>query len=104
MLVTTADTVEGKRITHTYGLVKGSSVRTRNVGRDILAALRNIVGGEVPEYAKLLGEAREQAIQRMTREAETLGGNAVVATRIATSMVMSGAAEILVYGTAVKIE
>ena len=104
MLITTADQIEGKRITQTYGLVKGSAIRAKHVGRDIVAALRNLVGGEIPEYTKLMGESREQAIQRMVREAESQGANAVVGVRITTSMIMSGAAEILVYGTAVKVE
>jgi uncharacterized protein YbjQ (UPF0145 family) len=89
---------------HTLGLVKGSAVRTRHVGRDIMAALRNLVGGEIPEYTKLMAESREQAIQRMTEDAERQGANAIVGVRFTTSMVMSGAAEMLVYGTAVKVE
>ena len=104
MLITTADQIEGKRITQTYGLVKGSAIRAKHVGRDIVAALRNLVGGEIPEYTKLMGESREQALQRMVQEAESQGANAIVGVRITTSMIMSGAAEILVYGTAVKIE
>jgi uncharacterized protein YbjQ (UPF0145 family) len=104
MIISTSDQIEGKRITQTYGLVRGSAIRARHVGRDITAALRNLIGGEIPEYTKLMGESREQAIQRMVAEAESLGGNAVVGVRIATSMIMSGAAEILVYGTAVRVE
>jgi uncharacterized protein YbjQ (UPF0145 family) len=104
MIITTADQIEGKRITQTYGLVKGSAIRAKHVGRDIVAALRNLVGGEIPEYTKLMGESREQALQRMVQEAESQGANAVVGVRITTSMIMSGAAEILVYGTAVKVE
>jgi len=104
MIMATSDQIEGKRITQTYGLVRGSSIRAKHVGRDIVAALRNLVGGEIPEYTKLMGESREQAMQRMVQEAEGLGANAVVGLRIATSMIMSGAAEILVYGTAVKVE
>ena len=104
MIITTSDQIEGKRIIQTLGLVKGSAVRTRHVGRDIMAALRNLVGGEIPEYTKLMAQSREQAIQRMVEEAERQGANAVVGVRFTTSMVMSGAAEMLVYGTAVKVE
>lgn len=104
MIITTSDQIEGKRISQTLGLVKGSAVRTRHLGRDIMAALRNLVGGEIPEYTKLMAESREQAIQRMVEEAERQGANAIVGVRFTTSMVMSGAAEILAYGTAVKVE
>lgn len=104
MTVVTTDTIEGKRIVRTLGLVRGNTIRARHLGRDILAALRNIVGGEVAEYTKLLAEAREQAIDRMVAEAERLGGNAVVTVRFSTSMVMSGAAELLATGTAVVVE
>jgi uncharacterized protein YbjQ (UPF0145 family) len=84
--------------------VRGNTIRARNVGRDILAILRNLAGGEVREYTKMMGEAREQAIDRMLEEAEALGANAVVGVRFQTSMVMQGAAEMLCYGTAVHIE
>lgn len=104
MIITTSDQIEGKRIVQTLGLVKGSAVRTRHVGRDIMAVLRNLVGGEIPEYTKLMAESREQAMQRMVEEAERQGANAVVGVRFTTSMVMSGAAEMLAYGTAVKVE
>ena len=104
MIITTSDQIEGKRIVQTLGLVKGSAVRTRHIGRDIMAALRNLVGGEIPEYTKLMAQSREQAIQRMVEEAESQGANAVVGVMFTTSMVMSGAAEILAYGTAVKVE
>ncbi len=104
MIITTSDQIEGKRIVQTLGLVRGSAVRTRHVGRDIMAALRNLVGGEIPEYAKLMAQSREQAIQRMIEDAERQGANAVVGVRFTTSMVMSGAAEMLAYGTAVKVE
>jgi len=104
LIITTSDQIEGKRIVQTLGLVKGSAVRTRHIGRDIMAALRNLVGGEIPEYTKLMAQSREQAIQRMVEEAERQGANAVVGVRFTTSMVMSGAAEMLVYGTAVKVE
>ncbi len=104
MIIATCDQIEGERITHTYGLVRGSAIRAKHIGRDIMAALRNLVGGEIPEYSKLMGESREQAMQRMVEEAEQLGANAIVGMRMTTSMIMSGAAEILVYGTAVKVE
>ena len=104
MLITTSDQIEGKRITQTFGLVKGSAVRARNVGRDIMAQIRNLFGGEIPEYTKLMAQSREQAIQRMVEEAESQGANAIVGVRFTTSMVMSGAAEMLAYGTAVKVD
>ena len=104
MIVSTTEDIAHKRIVRTLGLVRGNTVRTRHLGRDIAALLRNVVGGEVSEYTKLLGEAREQAIDRMVEEAEGLGANAVVAVRFSTSMVMSAAAELLAYGTAVIIE
>ena len=86
------------------GMVRGSSIRARHVGKDIIATFRNLVGGEVHEYSKLLGESREQAVDRMIEEAEALGANAVIGVRFQTSMVMQGAAEMLCYGTAVKLE
>jgi uncharacterized protein YbjQ (UPF0145 family) len=104
MIVTTTGTLPGRRIVRTLGLVRGNTIRARHIGRDIGAALRSIVGGEVLEYTKMLAEAREQAIDRMTAEAERLGANAVVEVRFSTSMVMTGAAEILCYGTAVVHE
>ena len=104
MIVVTTETVYGKRIRKTLGLVRGNTVRARHVGKDILAVLRNLVGGEVHEYGKLLAESREQALDRMVGEAEGLGANAVVATRFTTSMIMGGAAELLAVGTAVVVE
>lgn len=103
MIVVTSGSVEGKRVTRTLGLVRGNTVRARHIGRDIIAALRGIVGGEVPDYTKLMGEAREQALDRMIAEAQALGANAVIGTRFQTSMVMTGAAELLAYGTAVVL-
>jgi uncharacterized protein YbjQ (UPF0145 family) len=91
-------------IVQTLGLVRGNTIRARHVGRDILAVFRNIVGGEISEYTKLMGEAREQAIDRMTQNAESLGANAVTSVRLTTSMLMGGAAEIVAYGTAVVVE
>jgi len=103
MIVITAEQIEGKRITETLGLVKGSTIRVRHMGHDIMAGLRNVVGGEVKDYTVMLAQAREEALQRMIEQAEKMGANAVVGTRFATSMVMSGAAEMLAYGTAVKV-
>jgi len=104
MIVSTTETIMGKRVVRTLGLVRGNTIRARHVGRDILALLRNLVGGEIHDYTKLLAEAREQSLDRMTAEAERLGGNAVVQTRFATSVLMGGAAELLAYGTAVVVE
>lgn len=104
MIVTTTHTVAGKRIARTLGLVRGNTIRARHLGRDITALLRNIVGGEIPEYTKMMAEAREQALDRMVEEAMELGADAIVGTRFMTSMLMAGAAELLVYGTAVILE
>ena len=104
MIIVSSDHIEGKKTVKTLGLVKGSSIRARHLGRDITAGLRGMVGGEIKEYTKLMTEAREQAIQRMTEDAEKMGANAIVDTRFVTSMVMSGASELLVYGTAVIVE
>lgn len=103
MIVVTTETVPGKDIVETLGIVRGNTVRARHIGKDILATLRNIVGGEVHEYAKLISESREQALDRMIAEAESLGANAVVSTRFTTSMMMGGAAELLAVGTAVVV-
>ena len=104
MIVTTTDSVPGKRIVRVLGLVRGNVVRARHIGRDITALLRNVAGGEIIEYTKLLAESREQSIDRMVEEAERLGGNAIIAMRFSTSMIMAAAAEILCYGTAVVLE
>jgi len=104
VIVTTTPTIQGKRIVRTLGIARGNTIRARNIGRDITAALRNIVGGEISEYTKLFGESREQAMDRMVEEARELGANAVVQVRFMTSMVMQGAAELLAYGTAVVVE
>ncbi len=103
MIVCTTASVPGKRIVRYIGLARGNTVRARNVGRDITASIRNLVGGEVSEYTKLLAEAREQALDRMVTEAKGLGANAVVELRFSTSMVMNAAAELLAYGTAVVV-
>lgn len=100
----TLEVVPGYKVTKMLGLVRGNTVRARHVGRDILAGLRNIVGGEVSEYTKLMAESREQSIDRMLDEARTLGANAVIGARFTTSMIASGAAELLVFGTAVVLE
>ena len=104
MIVVTTPTVPGSEIAEVYGLVRGSSVRTKHVGKDLIANLRNVAGGEIYEYTKMLAQAREQAIDRMIEEAQLLGADAVVAVRFQTSMVMKGAAEMLCYGTAVKLD
>ena len=104
MIVVTSETITGKRIVKTLGLVRGNTVRARHVGRDILAKLRNIVGGEIHEYAKLVAEAREQSLDRMVAEAQQLGANAVITTRFSTSVLMGGAAELLAIGTAVIVQ
>ncbi len=104
MILTTTDSVPGRRAARSLGLVRGSSVRARNVFRDLLAMLRNLVGGEVREYTKVLAESREQALDRMREEALALGADAVVGIRFESSEIMTGAAEILVYGTAVALE
>jgi uncharacterized protein YbjQ (UPF0145 family) len=104
MIVTTTRDVAGKRIVRTLGLVRGNTIRARHVGRDILAAFRNLVGGEVSEYTKLYAEAREQALDRMVEEARELGADAVVEVRFSTAEVMKGAAELMAYGTAVVLE
>lgn len=104
MIITTTETVQGKNVQKTFGLVKGSTARARNVGRDIVALARNITGGEVPEYTKLIGESREQAIDRMIEEAAQLGANAIVNVRFSSSAISQGVSEVLVYGTAVLVE
>ncbi len=103
MIITTSDQVEGKKITKTIGLVRGSTIRARHVGRDIMAGLRSLVGGEIVDYTKMMAQAREQAIQRMVEDAEKKGANAVVSMRFTTSMIMSNASEILAYGTGVVV-
>ncbi len=103
MIVTMGETVPGRQVSEIIGTVKGNTVRTRFFGRDIMAALRNLVGGEVPEYTKLMAEAREQAIYRMVADAEARGADAVISMRVTTSMIMGGSAELLAYGTAVRL-
>jgi uncharacterized protein YbjQ (UPF0145 family) len=104
MIVVTSCSVAGKQIVKTLGIVKGNAVRARHLGKDIVAVFKNLVGGEIEEYTKLLAESREQSIDRMVAEAQTLGANAVVDVRFSTSYIMANAAEILVFGTAVVVE
>jgi uncharacterized protein YbjQ (UPF0145 family) len=104
MILSTTHTVPGREILEIVGLVRGSTVRARNVGRDILAGLKNIVGGEIEEYTQLQADAREQALQRMMDDARSLKADAVVGLKVSTAMVSRGAAEILIYGTAVKLK
>lgn len=104
MLLTTQDVFEDYEIVQTLGAVKGNVVRARHVGRDIMAAFRNVVGGEILEYTKLIAEAREQAIDRMIKNAEEMGADGIVCMRFTTSAIMSGASELLAYGTAVKLK
>jgi len=104
MIITTTETISGKKVVKTLGLVKGNTIRARHVGRDIVAGFRNIIGGEITEYTKMLAESREQALDRMQEEAKKLGANAVVGMRFITASIMGGAAELLAYGTAVIVE
>ncbi|NNE69327.1 MAG: YbjQ family protein [Rhodothermales bacterium] len=104
MMIVTTPTIHGKNITLTHGLVRGNTIRARHIGKDIGAVFKNMVGGEIKAYGELLEGAREQALERMMEDARALGANAVVSVRIATSVVMGGAAEMLAYGTAVTVE
>lgn len=104
IIVSTAETLPDREIAEVLGVAKGNTIRARHVGSDIVAGLRNIVGGEVVEYTKLMAEAREQALDRMMENAASMGADAVVAMRMTTSMIAQGAAEILAYGTAVKLK
>jgi uncharacterized protein YbjQ (UPF0145 family) len=104
MLLSSTDTIEGMKIIRQLGLVKGNTIRARHIGRDIMAGLRNVVGGEITDYTKMMAESREQALDRMIEDAQNLGANAIVGVKFATSMVMQSASEILAYGTAVVVE
>ncbi len=104
MIITTTEQIQDFEIVETFGLISASSIRARHIGRDIMAGIRNLVGGEVLEYTKLLAQSREQALKRLEQRAQDKGANAIIGMRFMTSMVMNGAAEILVYGTAVRIE
>jgi uncharacterized protein YbjQ (UPF0145 family) len=103
ILLSTTETVAGRQITKTLGLVKGNTIRTRHVGSDIVAGLKSLVGGEIKGYVIALTAAREEATERMVKEAEAIGADAIVSVRYATSQIMNGGAEILAYGTAVKL-
>ena len=104
MIVTTTHTIQGKKVVRVLGLVRGNTVRARHVGRDIVASMRHIIGGEIHEYTKLIAESREQAIDRMLTEARSLGANAIVGVQFTTANIMMGSAELLAYGTAVIVE
>ena len=104
MILSNTEEVPGKRITGFFGVVSGSTVRAKHIGKDIMAGFKNIIGGELKAYTQLIGEAREDAIARMVQEAESLGANAVVNVRFSTSSVAQGAAELFAYGTAVTVE
>ncbi|MCB0396306.1 MAG: YbjQ family protein [Flavobacteriales bacterium] len=104
MILSTTETVAGKNIKQVMGVARGSTVRARNIGRDIFAGLKNIVGGEIEEYTKLQAQSREQALQRMIQDAEKMGAHGIVNIRFSTSVIMQGASEILAYGTAVTFE
>jgi uncharacterized protein YbjQ (UPF0145 family) len=103
MIISTTEKIPNREIVEILGIARGSTVRARNIGRDIFAGLKNIVGGEIEEYTQLQAQSREQALQRMEQDAQRLGADAIVNVRLTTSMVTQGAAEILAYGTAVKL-
>lgn len=104
MMIVTADFIAGKKIVKTLGMVKGNTIRARNIGRDIIALLKNIAGGEIEEYTKLMGESREQALGRMIEDAKSKGANAIIDVDFSTSYIMAQAAEVLAFGTAVIVE
>ena len=104
MIVTPASHIVGQRVVKTLGLARGNTIRARHLGKDVLAVFKNIVGGEIEEYSKMMGEAREQAIDRMVADAKSLGANAITDMRFSTAYVMGSAAEIVAYGNAVVIE
>jgi uncharacterized protein YbjQ (UPF0145 family) len=104
VILSNTEVIPGKQITNFFGVVSGSTVRAKHIGKDIMAGFKNIIGGELKAYTELIAEAREDAIARMVREAESLGANAVVNVRFSTSSVAQGAAELFAYGTAVTVE
>jgi uncharacterized protein YbjQ (UPF0145 family) len=104
MIISPSSAIAGKTITRTLGLARGNTIRARHVGRDIMASLKMLIGGEIEDYTKMMAESREQALDRMMAEATAMGANAVLDVRFSTSYIMTGAAEILVYGTAVVLE
>jgi uncharacterized protein YbjQ (UPF0145 family) len=103
MILTSSEQIAGCQIQETLGLVRGNTIRAKHIGKDILAGLRSLVGGEIKEYVEALNDAREEAIKRMVKEAEEMNADAIISVRFTTSQVMAGAAELLVYGTAVKL-
>ena len=104
MILSTTYSIHGKKIVKHLGLVRGNTIRARHIGRDIIAVLRNLVGGEISDYTKMIAESREQSIDRMIEEAQKLGANAIIGVRFSTTEVMQGAAEIMVFGTAIVVE
>lgn len=104
MIITTTEQIEGKKVVRTIGWVKGNTIRARHIGKDIVASLRGVVGGEIVEYTKMMAEAREEAIARLVEDAEAQGANAIIGLRFSTSLVMQNASEILAYGTAIVVE
>ena len=104
MIVVTTDTIPGKKIVKALGVVKGKTIRARHIGKDILAGLKNLIGGEIEEYTKMMAESREQSFDRMVEDAQSLGADAIINVRFMTASMMQSAAELLAYGTAVKIE
>lgn len=104
MIITNVDSVPGKTIVEHYGLVAGNTVRAKHIGRDIMASFKNVIGGELKGYTELLSEARDEAVSRMTEQAQSLGANAIVNVRFSTSSVAQGASELYAYGTAVRVE
>ena len=104
MILVSSPNIPGKKIVKTLGLVKGNTIRARHIGKDIVAVFRNIVGGEIHEYTKLIAESREQAIDRMIESAEQMGANAIISISSTTSMISQGAAELMVLGTAVLVQ
>jgi len=103
MILSTTDEIAGKEVNEVLGLVRGNTIRCRHIGKDIMAGFKNLVGGEITDYTKMLAESREQSLDRMVENAKSLGANAIVGIRFTTSSVMQGAAELLVYGTAVRL-
>ena len=104
MIISTTDTIPNKEILEVLGIARGNSVRARNIGRDIFAGLKNIIGGEIDEYTKLLDQSRDQAMERLLRDAQRMNADAIVNVRFTTSLVMEATSEILAYGTAVKLK
>jgi len=104
MILATTERIEGREVAETLGLVRGNTIRARHIGRDLMAGLRTLVGGEIKEYTAMLDQARDQAIERMVKQAESRGADAVIAIRFTTSQTMQAAAEILAYGTAVRLK